>query len=245
MRDYWQKSWTPVGSRPHVLLPVDWDTEVYRLCEHYVNELHTWHPGAHKLMRSVHPYYRHARLAWVDVGTRHTSPESWQALTDALTIRVRQALPITLSASHAVAGTHAIAVRLARTPELQRLAELAGDALREVYGRQAPIHRLNRRARPHILIAVGITDDPHTRIGPLPLIHPPAATLVGHVVQADFDAWPVHRSTPYWKIATQRCIPGRSAALGRYGVPSVGQAVVSAALAHAEQSAPGAPRRCG
>jgi len=205
MRDFARKRWSPVGSRPHVLIPV-YGSDVAALASHYSydHDLGEWYSEWDELLRGVHPFFWHLTLAWLDTPTARTEPGNWLALRKALLPALANVGPVVLTAGTAVVSEHGVHLRVNRTPELDQLADAAREAMHSVFGAAAPVSDHGPDWQPHIALFHGRADV-KTPSGPLRVTHLAATMPVREVLLVDHDTW--GPDGPRWDIASARRVP--------------------------------------
>ena len=172
MRDFGaEKMWTPAGSRPHVYLTPAPGDDLRALCDTltaHPGPLERWQPNWREFTHALAPEFWHITLAWLNIPTHWTPPGSWDALKRTLTTDLAGVAPVALTPVRVETTTHGVLMWIAATPELLALAEAAGQAMRSVYGADAPV---TVEDHPHIALAYGcaIVDTPPLSITPAPV----------------------------------------------------------------------------
>ncbi|WP_069164895.1 hypothetical protein [Nocardia altamirensis] len=197
MRDFAAKIWTPEGARPHLLVTpmrCNWGVADWLFAQGYKapgakppeRPLDEWHPQWESIVRPIPNTAQHLTLAWLDRLSVDTPAGSDSALVQAVEDALREFPTVYLNYTDVVATVHGIHLRAEPTPELARLATVAADAMRTVYGAKAPVVSRLDDAVPYVGLAYGCAD---VDTPPLRIALSPARDEVTQVKFVHHDTW--------------------------------------------------------
>lgn len=144
------KFWTPLGSRPHVLIPISAD--VTALAAVYTDALPSWRADWSAFLDTVAPEYLHVTVTWLDELTEKAAPNGLAELATALADELDEQEPIVLRCGPAIPVTYGLELFVVGDAAADALARRCRAAMRRVFGPEAAVAE-PARYRPHCSLA--------------------------------------------------------------------------------------------
>ena len=218
--------WSPLGSRPHILLTGSTDLAAYAASIN-ARARRWWErqPGStgrrwDDLVREVPGHYLHITLTWLDRLTTEVDAAELRQLSDELVDRFAALSPTEVRIGEPMVRTHAVELYVHPSPQLNAIAAQARAALRVVLGDDAaPEPPQGKPWRPHLSTFYGNAEFDSAGLaetlldGPAPAGgHTTVLTMPAEGILVDQDTF--RDEGFWWDTATARSITvgGRSAA---------------------------------
>lgn len=147
--------WSPLGSRPHLLLTADQALADYAASVN--SRARAWW-AAHgdgrawdDVVQELPSHYLHITLAWLDRPTNQVSPDEWNRVRAEAARRLAAVPLVEVRIGEPIVGPYALEVYVHPSAELDEVAAQARAALRAVFGeRAAPEPPADKPYRPHL-----------------------------------------------------------------------------------------------
>lgn len=155
--------WSPVGSRPHLLLTANDALAEYAAKINFRArgwwEEHGDGRAWSEVVQEIPARYLHLTLTWLDRLTAELDEASWGRLCDEFTGRMSALPPCEVAVGEPMVRRHAVEVYVHPTPELLAVGAQARAAVRAVFGEDAaPEPPVGKLWRPHLSTLYGAAE---------------------------------------------------------------------------------------